>query len=136
MDYVDVLYLSKKDRSTYIEYLSSNKTINKPLSTLLNEACLESLSTLNGRLEAIKTIYNISKCIPVYINQNAIMQPLYDKKAWNQIYVNICNIVKLTNNDEQTKILFIGGKVLNVDISMRKLSILINKCLIIKENQS
>ena len=60
---VDVLYLEKNNRSTNIVYSNNKITIEQTIPNILNEACLRSLSTLEGRIKATKQVYKINKFV-------------------------------------------------------------------------
>lgn len=91
---VEVLYLEGNCISTNIVKVQNNIKTKETIYNLLNNICLKQLTTLNGRVEAIKQVYKIFKFVPIYINDNLIFQPIYPNKNWNQIYINICNIKK------------------------------------------
>lgn len=136
MDFSYVLYLTKDNRSTNIYYIN-NKTINinKLINQVLDDFCYPSLSTFEGRIKSIKHIYNINTYIPVYISEDIILQPLYPKKSWQQIYVNVPLIKDTIKNNNNTIIKFIDDSFLNVDISYTKMNKLISQCHLIKNNQ-
>lgn len=136
MNLNDVLYISKNNRSCNLVYPDCTNTINQTVSTLLNNACVSTLSTLSGRVDAIKTLYNIKKSVPIFIESNLIFQPVLSNKAWNQVYINVLKIYKLEDISPKTRIVFVSGNVLDVDISMKRLSSLVSNCLMINDDQS
>ena len=101
MQNVDVLYLSKDNRSTNIVCIDGKKTnIDKLLNNVLDELCYQSLSTFNGMVEAINHIYDIHNYVPLYLNEDLILQPIYPKKYWTQIYINITMIKDIIPNND------------------------------------
>lgn len=129
---VDVLYLEKNNRSTNIVYSNNKITIEQTIPNILNEACLRSLSTLEGRIKATKQVYKINKFVPVYISDQIIMQPLYSNRSWQQIYINICNVKKISKSNTGTIIMFSNNETLIVDISITRIKQYFKKCLKIK----
>lgn len=135
MKYVDALYFKKNNRSTDIVYLNSNKTINKTIEKLLNELCLENLSTLNGRINAVKERYNIHKFIPIYISNELILLPIYPKDYYTQIYLNINLVKNIQQELNKTKIIFNEEKYIIVDAPYLRIKQYVEKCKRIKNDQ-
>ena len=92
---VEVLYLKRDGNSTNIVKVQKELIVNDSIYNIINIECLKLLTTIEGRVEAIKQVYKIFKFVPIYINEGLILQPIYNSKAWNQIYINICNIKKV-----------------------------------------
>ncbi len=132
---VDVFYLVKNNRSTNIVYSNKEINIKQTINNILNHECLKTLSTLDGRINAIKQQYNIYKFIPIYLNENLILQPIYPKKHWRQIYINICNVKKIEEIKNGTKILFNKNIILVVETPYPRIKQYLEKCLKIKKNQ-
>ncbi len=132
---VDVLYLIKNNRSTDIVYFNQTINILETIDNILNRECLKTLSTLDGRINAIKQAYHIKKLVPVYLNDQLILQPLYSKKSWMQIYINVCKIKALEVADKGTKINFNNNIILEVEIPYPRIKQYLEKCLKIKKNQ-
>ncbi|MBR2138829.1 MAG: competence protein ComK [Bacilli bacterium] len=131
----DVIYLIKHNRSTKVVNIHNETEIDELINVVINKACLKHLTTLDGRLEAIKKGYKIYKLIPIYISNNLILQPLYSNRNWNQIYVNICNIKKIIKVNDLVVITFINDISINIDISYERFKRYYKNCLKIKEDQ-
>lgn len=133
---VEVLYLIKNSDSTNIVKIQEELIVNNTINKIINQTCLKFLTTLDGRIEAIKQVYKISKLVPVYINDGLILQPIYNNKSWNQIYINICNIKNVNKVNDQTVITFINEKTIYLDISLDRMKRYLKRCLKIKDNQN
>lgn len=131
----DVIYLVKQNRSTKIVDIYKEIQTNELINVVINKACLKYLTTLDGRLEAIKKGYNIYKLTPIYVSDNLVLQPLYSTRSWNQIYINICNIKKVIKVNGLTAITFINDITINIDISYERFTRYYKNCLKIKEDQ-
>jgi competence transcription factor ComK len=131
----DVIYLVKQNRSTKIVDIYKEIQTNELINVVINKACLKHLTTLDGRLEAIKKGYNIYKLTPIYVSDNLVLQPLYSTRSWNQIYINICNIKKVIKVNGLTAITFINDITINIDISYERFNRYYKNCLKIKEDQ-
>lgn len=133
---VEVLYLIGNSNSTNIVKIHNNIILEKTIYNLINNECLKTLSTFEGRVEATKQIFQIYKLIPVYINEGLILQPLYSSKNYEQIYINICNIKKINKVNDQTVITFINDKTLFVNIKVERMKRYLKRCLKIKDYQN
>ena len=114
---VDVLYIFKDSYSTNIVKVREEVIVNDTINNVINQTCLEFLTTLDGRIKAIKQVYKISKFVPIYIKDGLILQPIYSNKSWKQIYINICNIKKVNKVNDRLVITFINEKTIYLDIS-------------------
>lgn len=132
---VEVLYLIKNSNSTNIVKIHEELIVNETINKIINQACLSFLTTLAGRIDAIKQVYKISKLVPVYISDGLILQPIYNNKNWNQIYINICNIKKVNKVNDHVVITFINDKTIFLEISYERMKRYLKKCLKIKDNQ-
>ena len=132
---VEVLYLKRDGNSTNIVKVQKELIVNDSIYNIINIKCLKLLTTIEGRVEAIKQVYKIFKFVPIYINEGLILQPIYNSKAWNQIYINICNIKKVNEVNDRLVITFINEKTIYLDISLDRMKRYLKKCLKIKENQ-
>ena len=133
---VEVLYLIGNSNSTNIVKIRNELIVNETINKIINQTCLKFLTTLDGRIEAIKQVYKISKFVPIYINEGLILQPIYSIKSWKQIYINICNIKKVNKVNDHTVITFINEKTLYLEISYERIKRYLKKCLKIKDNQN
>ena len=132
---VEVLYIEKNSGSTNIVKIQEKLIVNETINKIINKTCLKFLTTLDGRIEAIKQVYKISKFVPVYISDGLILQPIYSNKSWNQLYINICNIKKINKVNDQTVITFINEKTIFLEISYERIKRYLKNCLKIKDNE-
>jgi competence transcription factor ComK len=133
---VEVLYLLKDSYSTNIVKIREEIIVNDTINFIINQTCLKFLTTIEGRIEAIKQVYKISKFVPIYITDGLILQPIYSNKSWKQIYINISNIKKVNKVNDHTVITFINEKTIYLDISYERMKRYLKKCLKIKDNQN
>jgi competence protein ComK len=132
----EVLYLIGNSNSTNIVKIHNNIILEKTIYNLINEECLKTLTTFDGRVEATKQIFQIYKLIPLYLNEGLILQPLYSSKNYEQIYINICNIKKINKVNDHSVITFINDKTLLVDIKVERIKRYLKRCLKIKDYQN
>ena len=132
---VEVLYLEKNSHSTNIVKIQEELIVNETINKIINQTCLKFLTTLDGRIKAVKQVYKISKLVPVYISNGLILQPIYSNKNWNQLYINICNIKKVNKVNDQVVITFINEKTIFLEISYERIKRYLKNCLKIKDNE-
>ena len=102
----DILYIKKGNRETII-YTSDKEIVSQEnIYKIFDDWCLVSLTTYEGRIEAIKKIYQIKKLVPIYINQDLMLFPIENRKSVENIYINVTKITKICDIDNKTKIFF------------------------------
>ena len=84
----EILYITRGNRSTIIQYSNSIQEINVTLDNYLNSLCLKELTTFKGRLEAIKNNYHLIKNVPIYINSKIVLFTTNNIKSFDNIYIN------------------------------------------------
>lgn len=125
----DILYLEKRFHQTYIKTNKDTKSINQKIDDLFDEYLLNHLTTLKGRLDAIKKVYHINKNIPVYLDYNLIFIQIFNKKQTNNIYINICRIIDMIKDNEDTIIVFDDGSKLKIKKPFHLINKYINNSL-------
>ncbi len=102
----DILYIKQGNRETIIYTPNKEIILQESIYKLLDKWCLESLTTYEGRIEAIKKIYHIKKLVPIYINKDLMLFPVDNRKAIENIYINVTKILELCDINNKTKIVF------------------------------
>ena len=125
-----ILYIQKGNRSTIIHYIN-NEVEEKEilLEKYLNNICLEFLTTLSGRIEAIKEKYNIVKNVPIYIKDNLVLFPTFSKNHISNIYLNSIYIKKILPYEDKTIIVFYDNQELIIDKHNHTIKLSYEKCL-------
>ena len=83
-----ILYIDKINGFTNIHFINGqvDEIKESPLK-YLNNLCLKELTTLNGRLEAIKINFNIVKNVPIYITDNLVIFSTHNRYKSDNIYI-------------------------------------------------
>ncbi|HDF2185189.1 TPA: competence protein ComK [Staphylococcus aureus] len=76
-------------------------------------------------IDAAKSILNINKLVPIYLNPKTILFPIKQKRAPIQTYINAHYIIGMTEMGNSTMLHFKNGKTLEVDEPM---SLISKKC--------
>ncbi|MDI1606287.1 competence protein ComK, partial [Staphylococcus aureus] len=76
-------------------------------------------------IDAAKSILNINKLVPIYLNPKTILFPIKQKRAPIQTYINAHYVIGMTEMGNSTMLHFKNGKTLEVDEPM---SLISKKC--------
>lgn len=112
----NILYLKKIKNKTLIKNLfQEEKIVKHSFEDILNSVLIKDLTTLDGRLTAIKEKYNIRKNVPIYVSQDIILIQTKNKKENDNIYININNVVDIVEDINDTIIIFFDKSLLRVN---------------------
>ncbi len=93
--------------------------ISKKAYDIMDESCQYYGSTYNGRLKAAKKLLDCSYKIPILVeeSENIIFFPTKSSLLDDCIWINMNSIKKSEKIGNKTKILFINGEEVIIDIS-------------------
>lgn len=130
----NILYLQKGNRTVIISCVG-NKVIvvDSSLDDYLDNLCLQELTTLKGRVEAIKRKCHIRKNVPIYITSQVVLFPTSNKKSVDNIYVNSVFVKNIDSNHNLTNITFYDDTILTIDKPSHIIKLYYEKCLKIKK---
>ena len=128
-----ILYLEKCNRSTIIHY-ANNIVEEQPhnIDSYLNILCLNELTTLEGRIKALKYKFNLIKNVPIYINPNLVLFSIKCAITIDNIYVNSIYIKSISKQDKKCQIVFYDNNELIVNSTYITLKNKYEKCIKIK----
>lgn len=125
-----ILYIERGNRSTVIHYINNESEVVEVLpERYLNNLYLNELTTLKGRIEAIKTKYHVIKNTPIYIKENLVLFPTHNKKSINNIYVNSIYIKHIESSMDRSKVIFYDNQEILIDKDIHLLKNIYEKCL-------
>lgn len=112
----NILYLKKLQKITIIKNIGYDEVVLKDrFVNIINSYLVKDLTTLKGRLDATIEKYNIHKNVPIYITQDIILIQTHNKKENDNIYINVCNIIDIIKDNNNTIIIFIDKSLLRVN---------------------
>ena len=114
--------------------INDRQILNYNINVYLNNILLSQLTTVVGRVEAIKTIYGFKKLVPIYIDRQLILFPIANLKDYENIYVNASNIIRIIKKETFTVIEFICGKKLYVNKSYFQINKYYKRAISINHN--
>ena len=122
-------------KTSYDKIIINDETIiNQSINNYLNYILLQQITTLEGRVDAIKKIYGFKKLVPIYINKNNILFPVYNLKEYENIYINACSVIGVYKRDSKTVIEFVGFKKLIINKSIKQILKNFERALSINHN--
>ncbi len=130
-----ILYIQRGNRSTQVHYMYNEfGEYDITLDNYLNNLCLKELTTLKGRMFAIKNNYHIIKNVPIYINPNLVFFSTNNIKAIDNIYINSIYIKSLEMVDNKCRIIFYDNQELIVNNQYHIIRNKYEKCIKIKNH--
>ena len=129
-----ILYIDKINGFTNIHFINGqvDEIKESPLK-YLNNLCLKELTTLNGRLEAIKINFNIVKNVPIYITDNLVMFSTHNRYKSDNIYINSVYVKHILCEKDKTKIVFYDDQFVLLENKYNIINNNYEKCLKIKK---
>jgi competence transcription factor ComK len=107
IDKTSILYIYQEPEKLIIKTKNGKEVFNKTFKEFINPYCIAQLTTLKGRIDAIKIKYRMRKHIPIFIDLELNLFPTSNQKDINNIYVNAYNIKRVLElEDNQTIIIF------------------------------
>lgn len=122
----DTLYLVEIENAVLEVNLHYQITHQKRVKKLFEECCLFELSTLKGRQEAIKILFDYKYNIPIYINQYMLFIKVRSRE---NLWINCPKICSIIKTKEGTDIIFPSGKILKTNANYRTLKTSYQKAL-------
>lgn len=112
----DILYLKTTNHTTIIKKSLQNEfKVDIDIYDLFDKYLLKYLTTYKGRVDATSKVYHIKKNIPVYLDYNLVFIQIFNKKQYNNIYINICKIIDMIKDKDNTIIVFDDGSKIIID---------------------
>lgn len=128
-----ILYIEKLD-NTIVHYINKeSESFSISILKYLDSLCLKNLTTLEGRLDAIKYNFNIVKNVPIYITENLVLFATHNKRNSQNKYINSIYVKSIEKVDSAIKIEFYDGEFVLVKNSYHIIKNNYEKCLKIKK---
>ena len=129
-----ILYIDKINGVTNIHYIDDqNEIVSVSPIKYLNSLCLNELTTLQGRIDAIKINFNIVKNVPIYIKENLVLFLTTSRNKIDNMYINSIYIKHIIDEKDKTRIVFYDDQFVLVKNSYNTIKNNYEKCLKIKK---
>ena len=122
-------YIKTSKSKIIISSFQKQKIYKITINNYLDKKLSIYLTTLEGRMQAIKNKYHICKLIPIYIDNNLCLQPIFKITSERNIFVNIYNINKIIDYGNYSIVLFYDSEELILKMKSKTLKNKIKKAL-------
>jgi competence transcription factor ComK len=113
-----ILYLLDNENETIEVSIFETKKHGVPVKKYFEKLCLRELTTLRGRIDAIKKIYQYKYNVPVYINRELIFFKIRSDKTY---WINAVQVTGIIKQEKGANLTFKNGNVLKTNLSYRSL---------------
>lgn len=107
--------LNNELKETNINYQKIHKM---SCDVFFQEMCYQDITTLKGRIDAIKKIFSFAYNIPIYLNNKMIFFKINDDRM---IWINAINVIDIFKKENNTIIVFRNGHSLEVNKNYRNI---------------
>lgn len=119
----DTIILFKSGDTTIVYEEEKKFTINNTLKTILNNNCVLNGSTLDGRIDAARSILNIKYRVPIIISNSKdkeiLLMPIFSLRSENSIYININKIINVKKYDDFIRVYVTNNQYFDFEISLK-----------------
>jgi len=91
------------------------------IKTVINEQCLNHLSTFKGREKAAQIKLKQTQLLPIFINQNILLFPSKSIRNMDAHYINYHEVLSVSKKCFDTEIIFKDLSTLMLDVSYKKI---------------
>lgn len=102
------------------------KTYKTSATKIFQKLLLNEMTTIKGRIDAIKQIFSYSYNVPIYINQKMIFFKIFGK---DKIWVNGSNIESVKKRNEKAIIIFKNGYLLEIEKNYRTIKTMYDRII-------
>ena len=129
-----ILFIEKQGCSGRIHRLNKEvEFLDTSPMKYLNRLCLEKITTLEGRIQAIKQTCNIVQNVPIYIDDNLILFSINSFKSVDNIFINSVYIKYIEKQGIKTKIVFYDNECIVIKKPSHLMKSKYEKCMKIKK---
>lgn len=125
-----IFYIVKDGSTSEIFGMDSyHEIFNISAKNYLNNICLNMMTTLEGRVAAIKQNFNIIKNVPIFITQDLVLFTMNDYKATYNIFINCVYIKQIEENIDGCTIIFYDNSQLKLEKKYQFINNKYEKCI-------
>ncbi|MFK5883320.1 MAG: competence protein ComK [Candidatus Izemoplasma sp.] len=126
-------YLTRTNDGIVISENSKILNVNSSLKYTINSLCKKNLSTMNGRIDSVKTIFGFKSLIPIYIDNSTLLFPTASLRDYDIYFINYNEILFLVKKVDYLLITFKDLSILKLYISFTKMNKQMERCKIIND---
>ncbi len=111
-----LLYIKRTSIGSEVIYDDCIVNYNAIPERIINQLCLENMSTYLGRRKATQIKYGIQKLTPIIVDDDVLLFPTHSSRDYENVWINFYEITNF--NDEG--VIFRGGKTLICKLAVVK----------------
>lgn len=119
LDKEKIIYITNNE---IIFYDNSKKQINVKLDKLFDSICLNEMTTLKGRKEAIKILFGYHNNPPLYLTKNIVLIRVEDALKNTTVYLNVTYIKNIKQEGINCKVSFMNNTFLFLCVDIKYLN--------------
>lgn len=112
-------YIRRNNKGIEVSINGKLMYINKGIRWYLNDLCIKNLSTLDGRIDAVKKKYNIKHKVPIFVDSKCILFSTGSMRDFEVVYINYFEMIEYSSKDEKTIIYFKDGTNIDIKLSLK-----------------
>ncbi len=85
------------------------ETLDMPLTAYLSHLAIAGMSTLKGRINAIRRLFNFKSKVPLYLDWETLLIPLTSIRSDNSVLVNYHAILSFRKDGKRAVIVLSGA---------------------------
>ncbi|HEY8395746.1 MAG TPA: competence protein ComK [Bacilli bacterium] len=89
-----ILYFIETENGATQVSTDDTKKFGIPVTKIFEQLCLQELTTLKGRIDAVKKLFDYKYNVPVFVNSDLLFFKVRDEKIYWINFVQISSIIK------------------------------------------
>jgi len=115
-------YIKRYNEGILVKCEFSELLIKTGIKSYLNNLCMDSLSTFEGRKKAITKLISHRNNVPIYINKNTFVYPTKSLREYDMLFINYHEVLSYKKLDKyNTLFVFKNLEELVVEVSVKKI---------------
>ena len=114
-------YIKIKQQKLIISESNELKIYKQKFNDYINKLLINDLTTIDGRINAIRNKYNIHKLTPIYINKNICLLPINSINSDINIYINVFEVTQVISLNKGSEIVFSNQERIKINKSYNSL---------------
>lgn len=130
----EIFYIKVENNNEIYVLTNTISKINISWKRYIEKLCIDNLSTLDGRIKAVKRKYGWIKHTPIYVNNDLVLFYINALKDTNNYFINVKKIVNVEGNERSTHITFVNNEKIVLNVAYQKIKSYYKKAIILLNN--
>ena len=130
---MQVFYIKGINNETIVKTMNSVSKLQVKALTYIEKECNKYLSTLEGRIKAVKTEFKYVRLTPIYVNENTILIYFASLNNKDILLINALAIKRIIKDHNKTIVYFSTEEALELDVKIQLVNLSFKKALSLEE---